>query len=103
MHTQLEQIYKTYFHDVYRYALSLCQNESQAQDLVSETYLKAIEALPQDYTEVRAWLFRVCRNCFIDQQRKKKALEDSGVGACTEFPINRGGWCLHDAQTAGKG
>ena len=72
MHPQLEQIYKTYFHDVYRYALSLCQNESQAQDLVSETYLKAIEALPQDYTEVRAWLFRVCRNCFIDQQRKKK-------------------------------
>lgn len=72
MHSQLEEIYKTYFHDVYRYALSLCQNESQAQDLVSETYLKAIQALPEDYMEVRAWLFRVCRNCFIDQQRKKK-------------------------------
>lgn len=37
MHSQLEEIYKTYFHDVYRYALSLCQNESQAQDLVSES------------------------------------------------------------------
>ena len=44
MHTQLEQIYKTYFHDVYRYALSLCQNESQAQDLAHGCFVYAATA-----------------------------------------------------------
>lgn len=67
---ELEDLYRLYFKDVYYYALSLSKSESTAQDLVSETYLKAFQYLPEEHVNVRAWLFQVCHNLFVDEQRK---------------------------------
>lgn len=43
--TDFEQIYNEYFHDVYKYALSLCQNEALAEEIVQEAFCKAMERL----------------------------------------------------------
>ena len=37
-----EKIYAEYFSDVYRYALSLSQNESVAEEITQETFFKAL-------------------------------------------------------------
>ena len=52
--------------EVTRFALSLTRDESDADDLVQDTYLKAYEAWGTytPGTECRAWLFTICRHTF---------------------------------------
>ena len=52
--------------DVTRFALSLARNETDADDLVQETFLIAYERWNQYVpgSECRAWLFTICRNHF---------------------------------------
>ena len=60
--------------EVTRFALALERDESDADDLVQETFLKAYEAW-HTYsagTECRGWLFTICRNAF-NKRRKREA------------------------------
>lgn len=60
--------------EVTRFALSLERDESDADDLVQDTFLKAYEAW-HSYslgTECRGWLFSICRNAFY-KRRKREA------------------------------
>lgn len=69
---QLEEIYAKYHIELYLYALSFCQNHHQAQDLVSETFYKAMLSLDESKDYIKFWLFRVCKNLFLDNTRKDK-------------------------------
>lgn len=59
---------------LYRSALYLAKNESTADDLVQESYLKAFKFLPVDkkISNVKAWLFKILMNTFINKYRKEK-------------------------------
>ncbi|MCR4289578.1 MAG: sigma-70 family RNA polymerase sigma factor [Candidatus Scalindua sp.] len=59
---------------LYRSALYLTKNENSADDLVQETYLKAFKSLQDDkeIRNVKAWLFRILMNTFINKYRKDK-------------------------------
>src|SRR5688500_10091441 len=59
-----------YLDDLYRFAMSLCHNQADAEDLVSDTVLKAIEnnGKLNDKTKAKQWLFRILSNQFIDQK-----------------------------------
>jgi RNA polymerase sigma-70 factor (ECF subfamily) len=52
---------------VYRFALRLARDPSAAEDLVQETYLRALTHQDQytPGTSCRAWLFTICRNVFM--------------------------------------
>lgn len=43
--TNFEEVYAVYFDDVYRYLLSLSGSESTAEELTSETFFRAMDAL----------------------------------------------------------
>ena len=43
----LEEVYKLYFGDVYLFALKLSKNEVIAEDITSETFMKAMAAMDQ--------------------------------------------------------
>ena len=66
----LEQLYQRYSGAVYLYCLSLCGDGHTAQDLVSEAFVKAYLSLPEEVPSFRYWLFRVCKNLWIDHCRK---------------------------------
>jgi RNA polymerase sigma-70 factor (ECF subfamily) len=59
---------------LYSAALKLTRNPSEAEDLVQETVLKAFAAFHQykDGTNLRAWLYRILTNTFINSYRKKQ-------------------------------
>jgi RNA polymerase sigma-70 factor, ECF subfamily len=63
---------------LYGAALRLTRNPSDAEDLVQETYLKAYRGFGgfQEGTNLRAWLYRILTNTFINTYRAKKRRPD---------------------------
>ena len=63
-----------YLDQLYGAALRMTRNPSDAEDLVQETYSKAFAAFHQykDGTNLKAWLYRILTNTFINSYRKKQ-------------------------------
>ncbi len=70
----LEQLYRKYYRELYLYIYAICKNKSLAEDLLQETFLKAILALPSDHTNMRAWLYLVARNLTYNAMNKVRPL-----------------------------
>jgi RNA polymerase sigma-70 factor (ECF subfamily) len=63
-----------YLDQLYGTALRMTRNSADAEDLVQETFIKAFAAFGsyQQGTNLRAWLFRILRNTYINAYRKSK-------------------------------
>lgn len=70
----LEQLYRRYYSAAYLYTLSLSGDAHTAQDIVADAFVKAYLSLPDDVPSFRYWLFRVCKNLWIDQCRRHNHL-----------------------------
>src|SRR3954463_9416008 len=59
---------------LYTAALRMTRNPADAEDLVQETYLKAYRAFGsfQEGTNLKAWLYRILTNTYINSYRAKK-------------------------------
>ncbi len=59
---------------LYSAALRMTRNPSDAEDLVQETYLRAYRGFGgfKDGTNLKAWLYRILTNTFINNYRKKQ-------------------------------
>jgi RNA polymerase sigma-70 factor (ECF subfamily) len=59
-----------------RYAYRLAGDQDEANDLVSESFMRAYTHLSLlgelSPPQRKAWLYRVLKNCFIDERRKRK-------------------------------
>jgi len=57
---------------LYSYALILTRNHAEAEDLVQETYLRAIQAMGRLRADsnMKGWLFTILRNVWFNQLRK---------------------------------
>jgi len=65
-----EELAMPLFDSLYNFAGWLAHNRSNAEDLVQETYLKALRSFAsfQPGTNFRAWMFRILRNTFISSR-----------------------------------
>ena len=63
---------------LYGAALRMTRNPSDAEDLVQETFLKAYRAFHsfQEGTNLKAWLYRILTNTYINIYRAKKRRPD---------------------------
>src|SRR5712675_2441510 len=57
---------------LYSYALVLTRNHAEAEDLVQETYVRAMQAMGRlrEDSNVKGWLFTILRNVWFNQLRK---------------------------------
>ncbi len=81
-----EEVALPFVGDVARFALSLSLDETEADDLVQEVYLRALKGWHTFVagTECRKWLFTICRNVYFKRRRISKRMlfaEESDVDA----------------------
>jgi RNA polymerase sigma-70 factor, ECF subfamily len=64
----------TFLDQMYSAALRMTRNPADAEDLVQETYAKAYGSFHQfrEGTNLKAWLYRILTNTFINSYRKKQ-------------------------------
>ena len=71
----VEELYTVFYEELLRYCASLSGQRSTAEDLVQETYIRAMTHLEDleasSRSQRRAWLYKTARNLFIDQARKQ--------------------------------
>ena len=69
-----EELYNSHVEDVYRYVLSLCGDSHIAEDITSETFLKAIKAIDKFKGDcsVRTWLCQIAKNNYYNISKRKK-------------------------------
>ena len=97
------------FERLFNFACWLTQDRNEAEDLVQETYAKALKGFStfQPGTNFRAWIFKILRNAFLTSRTGLKAaatvpldLEDEGeiLHAVKETPesilLQRSDWQL---------
>lgn len=75
-----QNLYESYATEVYRFAFWLAGDGAEAEDITSETFVRAWGKRNGIRTEtLKAYLFTIARNVYLEHQRKKKnqvALED---------------------------
>ncbi|MEP7346816.1 MAG: sigma-70 family RNA polymerase sigma factor [Gemmatimonadaceae bacterium] len=81
--------------DVYRFALSLTRDASDAEDVVQETFLRAYRSWHtfQKGSDCRRWLFTICRNVFLrsrERHRLEVDLEDGDTEALSAMRLHQG-------------
>src|SRR5246127_2319571 len=83
-----EQLAMPLFDQLYNHACWLSGDRTDAEDLVQETYAKALKGFASfvEGTNVRAWMFRILRNAFLNSRsglaaQKTGYLEDENTPA----------------------
>jgi RNA polymerase sigma-70 factor (ECF subfamily) len=95
--TAFDEIVERYQHKIYGYVKRLVDNETDAEDLTQEVFLKALHALHRfrEESSLQTWLFRIatnlCRDLLRQRQREKGWLSvwqpTDKQGACSEGGI----------------
>ena len=67
-------LYDRYVEAVYRYVFYRVRNDADAEDLVSDVFMRALRAIPRYEPRVAflAWLYRIARNAVIDRARRSR-------------------------------
>ena len=81
-----------YMDALYSAALRMTRNPADAEDLVQETYLRAYRGFGgfKDGTNLKAWLYKILTNTFINTYRaKKRRPEETDLDDTEDFYLYR--------------
>jgi RNA polymerase sigma-70 factor (ECF subfamily) len=71
--TTIEEIYRAYSDDVYRFACWLCGDTTEAEDIVSEAFVRLWGSLEDvQVGTVKAYVLTIARNVFISRRRRNR-------------------------------
>ena len=87
--TEFEQIYHTYFVDVFRYTRRLSNDEHIAEEITADTFFKAIQSVDsfRGDCDIRVWLCQIAKNSYLSYLKKHKRtqhIEDLALGALSD-------------------
>ena len=69
--TEFEALYTHYSRDIHRFALYLCGNHAEAEDITSETFVRAWHATGEiRAATAKSYLFAIARNCYLERLRR---------------------------------
>lgn len=72
--TDFSEIYESHFKDVYKYALTLCRNETVAEEITQETFFKALRHIDDFKGDCKlyVWLCQIAKNTYFSHCKKEK-------------------------------
>ncbi|MGS2648050.1 sigma-70 family RNA polymerase sigma factor [Streptosporangium sp. LJ11] len=90
--TRFERDVMPYLDQLYSAALRMTRNPADAEDLLQETFAKAFASFHQfqQGTNLKAWLYRILTNTFINSYRKKqREPKQSGTEEIEDWQLAR--------------
>jgi RNA polymerase sigma-70 factor (ECF subfamily) len=84
---QFQTVYHRTWPDVFSFAFVLTKSREEAEDLASDTYRRALEALGEGRGprgEVLPWLLTICRRLAIDRHRRRRLIAWLPLEAATD-------------------
>ena len=99
---RFEQEVLPFLDQLYSAALRMTRNPADAEDLVQETFAKAYASFHQfqQGTNLKAWLFRILTNTFINTYRKRqREPQRSGAEEVEDWQLAR---AASDASVSGE-
>ena len=97
--TAMEELVRRHYRSVFNLAYRLANDYDDAQDIVSEAFIRVHNALPSFRGDANftTWLYRIVKNVFLDERKKQRVrshnsleemldLEDSSVSRQVEDP-----------------
>lgn len=76
-----DEIYRLYFEDVYKYALTLSRNETVAEEITQETFFKALKNIKHfnGSCKIYVWLCQIAKNTYFTLYQKEKKNSEKSV------------------------
>ena len=103
----MEELVQRHYRNVFNLAFRLSGNYDDAQDIVSEVFIRVHNALPSFRGDAHftTWLYRIVKNVFLDERKKQRVrshasleemvdLEDSAVSRQVEDPTPGPEWLV---------
>jgi RNA polymerase sigma-70 factor (ECF subfamily) len=86
----------THIDALFGYALTLTRDKARAEDLVQDTYLRALKALAllSPHSNIKSWLFVVMRNAWLNERRRDRTgpafveIDTETKNNTVDFPSN---------------
>jgi RNA polymerase sigma-70 factor (ECF subfamily) len=70
---KLDELYRRHAGTVFRFAYGLCRNRAEAEDIVSETFIRVLTRAERiESATARAYFLTIARNIFLDSVRRNK-------------------------------
>src|SRR5271167_2875542 len=82
-----EQLAMPHFERLYNFACWMTHDRQEAEDLVQETYAKALKGFPsfQLGTNFRAWIYKILRNAFLTSRTGLRATMTVSLDSDSDF------------------
>ena len=85
--SSLHELYQRYAADVYRFSFWISGNAAEAEDLTSETFVRAFNGADGLRAEtVKAYLFTIVRNLFLQRRRHAQGQSAPSEALCDRSP-----------------
>lgn len=83
--SEFESVYEDYFSDVFKYILSLCQNEAVAEEITQETFFKAMRNIDRfdGSCKLYVWLCQIAKNTYFSYYKRERRFPP---GKDTDYP-----------------
>jgi RNA polymerase sigma-70 factor, ECF subfamily len=109
----MDELVQRHYRNVFNLAYRLSGHYDDAQDIVSEVFIRVHNALPSFRGDAHftTWLYRIVRNVFLDERKKQRIrnhssleemvdLEDSAVSRQVEDPTPGPAWQVERSERA---
>lgn len=76
-----EEVYLRYYDSVFKYMMTLCKNESIAEEITQETFYKALKNIKR-YNEkykMTVWLCQIAKNTYFTQYKREKIIDNLNI------------------------
>ena len=83
------ELYEIHYEMIYRLAYRYVKNQSDAEDILQETFIKAFKAIQKFDFEISsnfsAWIYQICVRCSYDFHRKRKKRKSDRTASLSEM------------------